>query len=120
MILENPKLHDQNAVALEMAREWGGKVFLLTESERYRATWAEALGERLVVQDCLRTTSEDVPNYLLPNSDGYRNGVEILVDTYVAARCERFIGTHSSNVGKYVAAIGEHRADRITFLDLSP
>ncbi|MGO9327499.1 MAG: O-fucosyltransferase family protein [Steroidobacteraceae bacterium] len=116
-IVENKTLHAQNATALQMAREWPGKIFLLTDSERYRMEWVQILGRRLVVQDCLRTDSETIPNFLLPNADGYRNGIEILVDTYTAARCDRFIGTYSSNVGKYVAAIGGHQAGRITYVD---
>ncbi|MGO9602686.1 MAG: hypothetical protein ACLQAT_04660 [Candidatus Binataceae bacterium] len=116
-VAENKTVHEQNALALQIAREWSGKVFLLSDSERYRAEWAEVLGGRLVVQSCLRTTSEVLPNFLLPGVDGYRNGTEILIDTYTAARCDRFIGTYSSNVSKYVAAIIGHQAGRLTFLD---
>jgi predicted O-methyltransferase YrrM len=116
-IVENKMIHEQNALALQIAREWSGRIFLLTDSERYLAQWAQLVGERLVFQECLRTHREDIPNFFLPDSNGYRNGEEILIDTYVAARCDRFVGTYSSNVGKYVLALGGHTADRVTFVD---
>ena len=112
-IVENPALHALNQQALEIARIWPGTIFLLTDSEPSRLEWLAEFGNRLVTQDCLRTDSPTQPNFLTAGANGYRNGLEILVDTYSAARCDRFIGTSGSNVGKYVAVLGGNA----TFLD---
>jgi hypothetical protein len=112
-IVENPALNAQNEKARQVARKWPGKIFLLTDSEASRREWQDEFGDRLVTQDCLRTDSATLPNFLIAGSDGYRNGSEILIDTYIAARCDRFVGTYSSNVGKYVAVLG----GRAQFLD---
>ena len=121
-VVENADIHRQNEAALPLAAQWlaGGaerKVFLLSDSEAYLRQWSARFGARLVTQPCRRTGVETMPNFLMPDSDGWRNGLEILIDTYCAAKCERFVGNSSSNVSKYVAAIGEFGPGAIVFTD---
>ncbi len=121
-VVENADLHRQNNAAPALVAQWlaGGaqrKVFLISDSEAYYQNWSARFGTRLVTQPCRRTASEKIPNFLLPDTDGRQNGLEILIDTYCAARCERFVGNSSSNVSKFVAAIGEFKPDAIIFTD---
>lgn len=120
-VVENAALHEQNEQAIAEAGKWLDSpdhlVFLLTDSEHYKARLQGLFGSRVVSQDCLRTQSEVVPNYLMTDSDGYRNGREIILDTYVAASCRRFVGNYSSNVARYVAALGTFGPDEIRFTD---
>jgi hypothetical protein len=75
-IAEKKKLHDQNAVALQMAREWEKSFFYpipnVTERSGRRYS-ADASSSKPAFEQHLRT--EALPNFLLPGADGYRNGM---------------------------------------------
>jgi protein O-GlcNAc transferase len=80
------------------------RVFLLTEDaaavERFRARY----GNRIVTTDAQRTSGDTGVHYL-PSSDRKSLGIEVMVDTYVALRCDRFIGNGASNVSAFVATL---------------
>jgi|HubBroStandDraft_6_1064221.scaffolds.fasta_scaffold124480_2 hypothetical protein len=119
-VVENINIHRENDAALPLAAQWLAgdaqrKVFLISDSEAYHRKWSDIFGASLVTQSCRRTDSEQISNFLLPDTDGWSNGLEILIDTYCAAKCERFIGNSSSNVSNFVAAIGEFSGDAIFF-----
>ncbi|SDW62811.1 MULTISPECIES: O-fucosyltransferase family protein [Litoreibacter] len=121
-VVENKALFDQNEIAFEAAGTWlkGGadrSIFLLTDSQNYVERWQNAFSEdRIILQDCFRTNAM-TPNFLDEGSDGHANGQEIILDTYVAARCDSFVGNSSSNVAKYVAAIGNFTPQTLLWVD---
>ena len=119
-ILENPDLHYHNKIILERAKLWNGQIFLLTESERYAHLWKNEFGDQVLMQNCSRTANEEISSHDDPFVDGYQKGCEILIDTYTAAKCKSFIGTYSSNVGKFVAAIRDMNLNAPKFVDLGP
>ncbi|AXI56439.1 hypothetical protein C1J05_19740 [Sulfitobacter sp. JL08] len=121
-VYENSLLNAQNEAAFALSRDWiegDGRnlIFLATDTARYVNRWKEAFGEdRVRLQNCLRSEHE-TPNFLREGSDGYRNGCEVILDTYIAAGCDRFVGNSSSTVARYVAAIGQFPPDRLHWLD---
>jgi len=78
------------------------RIFLLTDDERVRAFYGERYGERVLATPCTRATSNIGVHYLAQR-DPVRTGVEVMVDAYLAARCDEFIGLAYSNVSLYVS-----------------
>ena len=78
------------------------RIFLLTDDERVRAFYGERYGERVLATPCTRATSNIGVHYLAQR-DPVRTGIEVMVDAYLAARCEEFIGLAYSNVSLYVS-----------------
>lgn len=47
------------------------------------------------------------------SSDGYRLGVEVLIDAYLAARCQWFVGDGASGVSCAIAHLKEWPSDAL-------
>jgi len=77
-------------------------LFLLTDDERVRAYYAQRYGARLLCTPFARSSS-NVGVHYLAGRDPARTGVEVMVDAYLAARCDEFIGLGFSNVSLYVS-----------------
>lgn len=121
-ITENPELFTQNELAFDLSRDWidrdpANQIFLASDTDSYVTRWRDAFGEeRIKLQDCLRNDG-DTPNFLRDDADGYRMGCEVILDTYIAARCQRFVGNSTSNVAAYAAAIGGYGPDELVWVD---
>ena len=61
---------------------------------------------RLITTECLRTSTAQGLHYS-EQPERVRLGVEVVVDMYLAARCDAFVGVGTSNV----AAMVEHLKD---------
>lgn len=77
-------------------------LFLLTDDERVRAYYEKRYGARLLSTPCARSSSNVGVHYLASRNPA-RIGVEVMVDSYLAARCSEFIGLGFSNVSLYVS-----------------
>jgi hypothetical protein len=77
-------------------------LFLLTDDERVRRHYEQRYGDRLVATACARSSSNIGVHYMA-DRDPQRIGVEVMVDTYLAARCDEFIGLGFSNVSLYAS-----------------
>ncbi len=109
--VEDPELFERNKqtpalVDAQLQARPGAKVFLLTDDAKLRAEYAQRYGDRLITTDCLRTTTAKGLHYTEQESRT-RLGIEVLVDMYLAARCDHFIGVGTSNV----SAMIEHLRD---------
>ncbi len=89
-----------------MAKHPEAKVFLLTDDSKVRTEYVQRFGGGIVTTDCLRTSTAHGLHYLEQESKA-RLGVEVLVDMYLAARCDYFLGVGTSNV----SAMIEHLKD---------
>jgi hypothetical protein len=78
------------------------RIFLLTDDERARSYYAGRYGERMLATACTRVTSNIGVHYLA-RRDPVHTGIEVMVDAYLAARCDAFIGLGYSNVSLYVS-----------------
>ena len=122
-VKENSDLHRQNKKALKIAMEWVERsenhyVYLATDSENYASRFKECLGaERIIIRDCLRS-DEEIPNFLKGSSNGYQNGYEIVLDTYIASMCREFVGNSTSNVANFVVAIGNFQDKQVHWVNV--
>ena len=92
------QINEQAFNHVDAAPDW--KIFLLTDDARAVAGFRKRYGQRLVLADVERT-SGDVGVHSTPG-DGLRRGREVLRDTLLAARADRFIGNGGSNVAAAV------------------
>jgi protein O-GlcNAc transferase len=109
--VEDPVLLERNLetpaiVDTLLAQHPGAKVFLLTDDAKVREQYAQRYGTKLVATDCLRTKSAHGLHYI-EHESRTRLGIEVMVDMYLAARCDFFIGVGTSNV----SAMIEHLKD---------
>jgi protein O-GlcNAc transferase len=119
--VEDAELRERNKTTPEIvqglvSQNPAARVFLLTDDAAIRAEYAARFGDRLMTTECARTTSAKGLHYTEQHSRA-QLGIEVLVDMYLAARCDHFIGVGTSNV----AAMIEHLRDwPAGTLDLRP
>ncbi|HVJ48136.1 O-fucosyltransferase family protein [Desulfitobacterium sp.] len=76
------------------------KILLLTDCEEVVQEFHQRYGSMVVFTDCRRSLLNDTNNaaHLKEYSVRRRKGIEIIKDTYLAAKCDFFIGNGYSNV----------------------
>jgi len=103
---EDPELAATNRellVALETV-DSAWPIFLMTDDAGCLARMKNTYGRRIIATDCQRTeTGEGV--HRLPTVDPVRAGREIMIDTLLALRADRFIGNGLSNVSAMIAVM---------------
>ncbi len=82
------------------------RIFLLTDDSRLVDGFREKYGARVVLTDSERT-GRDVGLHYSYTGDRVQLGTEVLVDTYLAARAEKFVGNGGSNVSAMIALLKE-------------
>jgi protein O-GlcNAc transferase len=92
-------------------------IFLLTDDARWKAQFEAMYGKRVHTTNCQRTNSSTGVHFL-PSIDRVKAGQEVMIDTYVALRANRFIGDGKSNVSAMVSLMKEWQpGDCTLFLD---
>jgi hypothetical protein len=71
-------------------------IFLLTDSERFAREYREKYGERVLAADVAR--SGDATGVHYAGHEGRKLGEEVVMDAFLAARCDAFLGNGASNV----------------------
>jgi protein O-GlcNAc transferase len=95
------------AIERRLAEEPNAKIFLLTDSEQF-ATWcSETYPDRVITTAARRSDGDIGLHFLEGDHDRSQLGVEVLIDTLLAARCDRFIGLAGSNVSLFVRDLKE-------------
>ena len=97
-----PTLRDYFTVMDRVPAAW--RIFLLSDDERAVAAFRERYGERIVCTPSQRG-SGDIGLHYRPSSDRIRLGREVMVDVYLALRCDRFFGMGWSNVSSIIAML---------------
>lgn len=120
-IIEDDRLYLRNERAIEtldaLCLKSGMPVFLMTDEDAYVERLKKTYGDRLIVSDSRRAAANGTAIHKMKNIGGYDRGRDIILDTYVAAACHSFIGNSTSNVARYVAAIGDFPPERLIFVD---
>jgi len=75
-------------------------IFLLTDDETILEQYRGHYGDRLVYTDSIRSRSDVGVHY--QGHSGEKVGMEVITDTYLAARCDYFLGFGRSNVSTTV------------------
>jgi protein O-GlcNAc transferase len=91
------------------------RVFLLTDDARWVTVFRNAYGNRVIVTDCQRT-HDDTGIHYSKSADRVALGREIMHDTYLAARADRFIGNGQSNVSAMIALLTDWPPDNCVLL----
>ena len=104
--IEDPELEATNRALLRHVDEADPvlPIFLMTDEEQCLARLKKTYGARIVATDCQRTSTQEGVHYL-PTVDPVRAGREILIDTSIALRADRFIGNGRSNVAAMIAVM---------------
>ena len=82
----------------------GLRIFLLTDDARCIAPFKQRYGDRVIVSDVLRT-STDLGVHYSPDADRVRLGNEVLIDTYAALHCDKFLGNGMSNLSALISVL---------------
>jgi hypothetical protein len=93
----------------------GTRLFLLTDDERIRAHYARRYGERMLCTTSTRVSSSVGVHYR-SGRDPVREGIEVMVDAWLATRCDHFIGLGYSNVSLYISYLKDWPAGRCLLL----
>jgi hypothetical protein len=84
------------------AEQPSAQIFLLTDVTDAVSAFRQRYGNRLVTLDAARISVAEVKRLGDVGSDadqdGYRLGIEVLIDAYLAACCDRFVGDGASGV----------------------
>ena len=92
------------------------KIFMMSDSVTVVADFQSRFGNRLITTACQRT-SDHVGIHYKSNADGKaRLGIEVLVDTYLAARATCFIGNGASNVSCIIKYLKDWKKNEYTLL----
>jgi hypothetical protein len=78
------------------------RIFLLTDDDKCLGDIKSAFAGRVVATDCQRTRTGTGVHYL-PSVLRVQAGLEVMIDTYLALRADRFIGNGQSNVSAMIA-----------------
>lgn len=105
-VIEDPELDATNRALLRLLDEADPSlpVFLMTDDAQWLARMKHLYGERICATDCQRTVTQEGVHYL-PTVDPVQAGREIMIDTYIALRANRFIGNGRSNVAAMIAVM---------------
>jgi hypothetical protein len=112
-ILEDENVHaTQNACLAELAGidpSW--RIFVLTDDAPLAARAKALYGARAVLTDAQRS-DDSVGIHCRPGVNRFKAGLEVLIDTFLAVRADRFLGNGRSNVSTLVAAMKAWQPDR--------
>lgn len=91
------------------------KILLLTDCEDIVKDFQFRYGSKVVFTDCRRGQLNDTNNaaHLQDYMNKRRKGIEIIKDTYLASKCDFFIGNGYSNVSYTVKRLKDWQEDNI-------
>lgn len=102
-VIEVPQLSDYNDLYPDLIEEYlkvqpDACIYLMTDSEEILFTYKERYGNRIISTPSVRTSNEATAVHFLPDYKGHDKGIDIVMDTYLALKCDHFIGAYYSNV----------------------
>jgi hypothetical protein len=101
-----------------LAQRGSDALFLLTDDTRSESAFRNRYGELIVTTQCQRTGTA-VGLHYQPETDKRRLGIEVMRDTYLAARAQAFVGNGFSNVSTLVGHLRRWEPGAYRLLDAS-
>ena len=92
------------------------KIFLLTNSEEVLEEYKQKYGSMLVNTQCKRNPPDAGPSFLENYIVKRRSGIEIIKDTYLASKCDFFIGSDFSSLSHAVTRMKDWPEDNVRLL----
>jgi hypothetical protein len=80
------------------------RIFVLTDDEPIAARLKALYGGRIILADCQRSNSQ-LGVHFQPRLDRFKAGLEVVIDTFLGMRADRFIGNGRSNISTIIAAV---------------
>ncbi len=90
-------------------------LFLLTDDARVRSIYEKRYASRLLSTTVTRSSSNTGVHYM-QHADPAAIGTEVMIDTYLAARCSEFVGLGYSNVSLYASYLKQWPAGSCVLL----
>lgn len=112
-IYECPNLHELNnqypqEIDHYLNNNPTASIFLMTDSQSILAKYQQLYGNKLIYTNSIRTTNETFSvHHGLTHYNTTQKGIDIMKDTYLAMKCDCFIGNHTSNVSVAVSRLKE-------------
>jgi len=121
-LLEDPNLSGlqerfPDLIRRGLARHPECGLFLITDCALTREHYADLFGDRMLTTDCVRSATGVGVHHLEDVASRRQLGVEVLIDTYLAARADYFVGTGSSHVSCFVMHLGNWTPSTCLMLD---
>jgi hypothetical protein len=91
-------------------------IFLMTDDARLLDYFKEVYGSRIIATDCQRTSDATGVHYQAA-SDRRRLGAEVMVDAYLAARADVFVGNGFSNPSLIVRYLKDWPENAVSLVD---
>ena len=89
------------------------RIFFLTDDEAVLEPFKLMYRDILIYTECTRKTINDTELCLKVFPDKRRKGIEVIKDTYLACKCDYFIGNWSSNVSRTISRLKVWGNDKI-------
>lgn len=92
-------------------------IFLLTDSENILEQYKELYGNKIIHTNAIRTSNDQISvhNGLSLHSKRQK-GIDIIKDTYLATKCDHFIGANYSNVSLAILRLKDWKKGTITLI----
>lgn len=94
----------------------GMRIFLMTDCFEVLEEYRKRYGDLLIYTDCRRVPRNGQGVHFQEYQDNWIKGFEIIRDTWLAAKCDFFIGNGYSNVSLAVCELKNWENDRIKLL----
>ncbi|MGG0848915.1 hypothetical protein [Peribacillus simplex] len=110
-IREFPHLHELNALYFSEVDNYlknnpTASIFLLTDSDSILRKYQDLYGDKIIYTDSIRTPFENISvHHDLSYYNKRQKGIDIVKDTYLATKCDHFIGASYSNVSVAVSCL---------------
>lgn len=119
-ITESPELHSINEQYITYVEKFLDShpdmaIFLLTDSVDILDIYKKRYPGKLIYNDCLRSKS-DLGVHYHQHDNRKRMGIEIIKDTYLAAKCDYFIGYGGTNVSTTILHLKDWQQDEYVLL----
>jgi protein O-GlcNAc transferase len=85
----------------------GLNIFLLTDSDQLLAEFKRRYGSKVYSLDCVRSSTDQGVHYA--GHSGVELGEQVILDSWLAARCDMFLGNGGSNVSVGVRHLKDWR-----------
>jgi len=112
------ELNDQYPMEIEkvLKANPGMRIFLMTDCIEILEEYKKRYGSLLIHTECKRVPRSGKGVHFQEYPDNRQKGLEIILDTWLAARCDFFIGNGYSNVSAAVSELKDWGKDRIKLL----
>ncbi len=120
-ILEVSHLHELNKlypakISNYLKERPDAHIFLMTDCKDILAEYKKAYGDRVINTDCKRVLKNGGGVHFQEYENNKLKGIEIIKDTWLAAKCDYFIGNGFSNVSRAVCELKDWPDNDVTLL----